>query len=207
MFEAWEFRKNDVDARACMERRIPIVGVNERHPCVDVFSYLGPLCVKLLHDAGLSVYGNRIALLCDNPFAPYIIAALQGLGARVSAYENVMAVPADTWDGVIVALRPASELRVAGNGARWLSRVAPKAVILQLWGDIDRDTFRLEGLPVWPPHPPKPGHMAVLLSAIGPEPIVRLQAGGLRAAEWVYRRGPITSCGIAQLVTCNVDMQ
>jgi hypothetical protein len=45
MFEAWEFRASDIDLPACRERAIPIVGVNERHPSVDVFSYLGPLCV------------------------------------------------------------------------------------------------------------------------------------------------------------------
>jgi hypothetical protein len=42
--------------------------------------------------------------------------------------------------------------------------------------------------------------MAILLSAIGPDPIVRLQTGGLRAAEWVFRGGAATPDGIAQLV-------
>jgi hypothetical protein len=42
--------------------------------------------------------------------------------------------------------------------------------------------------------------MAVLLSEIGPEPIVRLQAGGLRAAEWIRRGGAASSDGFAQLV-------
>jgi hypothetical protein len=42
--------------------------------------------------------------------------------------------------------------------------------------------------------------MGILLSAIGPEPVIRLQAGGLRAAEIVFRRGEVTPDGIAQLV-------
>jgi hypothetical protein len=41
--------------------------------------------------------------------------------------------------------------------------------------------------------------MAVLLSEIGPDAVVRLQAGGLRAAEWVRRGLPVTAGGLAQL--------
>ena len=42
--------------------------------------------------------------------------------------------------------------------------------------------------------------MAILLSAIGPDPIVRLQTGGLRAAEAVFRGGSVSPNGFAQLV-------
>ena len=42
--------------------------------------------------------------------------------------------------------------------------------------------------------------MGILLSTIGPESIVRLQAGGLRAAEWVARGGTASPDGVAQLV-------
>jgi hypothetical protein len=42
--------------------------------------------------------------------------------------------------------------------------------------------------------------MGVMLSDIGPEPIVRLQTGGLRAAEWINRGGAELPDGFAQLV-------
>jgi hypothetical protein len=147
---------------------------------VDVFSYLGPLCVKLLHDAGLPIYKNRIAVLCDNAFGPYITRALKGLGGLVTRFEGVGALTSDVWDCVVVALEPRSELRLDGEEAKRLARVAPGAVVAQFWGDIDRDALSSEGIPAWPRRAPKPGHMAVLLSALGPEPIIRLQAGGLR---------------------------
>jgi hypothetical protein len=200
MFEAWEFRESDIDLGACKARGIPIVGVNERHPSVDVFSYLGPLCVKLIHDAGLPIYGNRIAVLCDNAFNPYITRALEGLGGLVTSFEGASALTSEAWDCVVVALEPRSKPRLDRENAKQLARVAPGAVVAQFWGDIDRDALSLERIPVWPRRAPKTGHMAVLLSALGPEPVIRLQAGGLRAAEWVYRQCAITSTGIAQLV-------
>jgi hypothetical protein len=48
-------------------------------------------------------------------------------------------------------------------------------------------------VPVWPPEAPPPGHMGVLPSAVGPEPIVRLQAGGLKVGE-VLARGLDQAC-------------
>lgn len=207
MFEAWEFRAADIDLAACIERRIPVVGVNERHPAVDVFSYLGPLCVKQLHDCGLAVHGNRLALLCDNAFADWIRRGLSAMGADVDLYTRCDEISSDAWDAIIVALRPRTGFDIKEADVRHLAAVSPPGVaVVQFWGDIDRKALTAHGLCAWPPVPPSPGHMGILLSAIGPEPIVRLQAGGLRAAELVYRghrsplNGPAPS-SIAQFVT------
>jgi hypothetical protein len=201
MFEAWELRPQDIDLQACAQRGIPVVGVNERHQEVDVFSFLGPLCAKHLHDCGLAVYRNRIALVCDNGFAEPIIRGLVGLGARVDVFASVAAMHREEWDAVVVALLPAREPRIGHAEARHLATVIPpEALIVQFWGDVNRHAAMSHNLNVWPTRPPSAGHMAVLLSEIGPEPIVRLQAGGLRAAEWIRRGGAASSDGFAQLV-------
>jgi hypothetical protein len=62
--------------------------------------------------------------------------------------------------------------------ARW-----PGCLVAQYWGDLDRLALEALHLPVWPESAPAPGHMGVLPSAVGPDPIVRLQAGGLKVAE------------------------
>ncbi|UPK32331.1 hypothetical protein IVB18_29055 [Bradyrhizobium sp. 186] len=202
MFEAWEFRPEDLDMEACLRRGIPIVGVNERHPSVDVFSFLGPLCVKQLHDCGLSAYKNRIAVLCDNDFVGPLRAGLASSGASVDTFDNVQAVYRDEWDAIIVALRPAAEPRIGSPEAIHLAACAPPgAIVVQFWGDMDRTVLSANGLGVWPTAPPGLGHMGILLSEIGPEPVVRLQAGGLRAAECVRRSRTVSTDGFAQIVT------
>jgi len=60
-------------------------------------------------------------------------------------------------------------------------------IVVQYWGDVDRKALAHARIPVWPPQEPTAGHMGVLLSAIGPEPIVRLQAGGLKVGEVLAR--------------------
>lgn len=201
MFEAWEFRENDIDLAACAQRNIPIVGVNERHPSVDVFSFLGPLCVKQLLSCGFPVYSNRVALLCDNDFAEPIRKGLAGLGASLATFSAVREIFRAPWDAIVVALKPAIEQRIGHCEALYLATVAPPGTtVVQFWGDIDRAASIAHGLNIWPPEPPSLGHMGALLSEIGPEPIVRLQTGGLRAAEWIFRgRGALPN-GFAQLI-------
>lgn len=203
MYETWEFRAADIDLAVCRRRGIPVVGVNERHPAVDVFAFLGPLAIHQLHSAGIPVYGSRILVLCDNPFAPYIARALTRLDAAVEVAADSAGLPTGEWDAVLVALRPQAGAVIDRAGAALLAERAPGAVLVQFWGDVDRPALAERGIPVWPPAAPRPGHMAVFMSDIGPDPAIRLQTGGLRAAELVWRNGPEASRpdGIAVLLT------
>jgi hypothetical protein len=187
MYEAWEFRASDVDLRACRRHGVCVAGTDERHPAVGVFSYLGPMAVKLLHDAGVAVYRSNVLVLCDNPFAPFIEAGLQGCGAAVTVRDRLPGRGEGDYDAVLVAARPGpapvlGESEAAAIAARW-----PGAVVAQFWGDIDRAALDRVGVPSWPVEAPAPGHMGVLPSAVGPEPIVRLQSGGLKVGELLWR--------------------
>jgi hypothetical protein len=190
MYEAWEYRDTDVDIQACRSRGIMVAGTNERHPAVDVFSFLGLMAVKQLHDAGVAVYGSRVLLLCDNAFGPFISQCLAGCGAAVTQARTVSAdvVPGGC-DAVVVALQPRAGFVLQAGDAAVLAKSAPGAPVVQYWGDVDRAALASAGVGVWPPREPEKGHMAILPSAIGPEPIVRLQAGGLKVGE-ILARGP-----------------
>jgi hypothetical protein len=195
MYEAWEFRPSDIDLAACARHGVAVAAVNERHSSIDVFSYLGPILARFIFSAGFSVYANRIAVLCDNHFAPFLCRTLEEMGASVTLAIEPSHLQADDWDVVVVALRPGIKPVIDEAVAALLARVAPGAAVIQFWGDIDRNALRQQGIEVWPTLPPRRGHMAVLMSDIGPEPVIRLQAGGLRAAELVHRnKGMICSC-------------
>jgi hypothetical protein len=184
MYESWEFRGSDVDLDACMARGIVVAGTNERHPDVDVFSFLGEMAVMQLHDAGIAVNASHVLLLCDNDFRPYIVHGLKSSGADVTESHALVAdAITPQCDAVIVALRPREDPVVAADDAALLSRLAPGAVLVQYWGDVDRAALTAAGVPVWPVEPPRAGHMGILPSAVGPEPIVRLQAGGLKVGQ------------------------
>jgi hypothetical protein len=189
MYEAWELRDADLDLAACRARGIQLAGTNERIPQVDVFSYLGIMATKLLLDAGVSVYGSRILVLCDNPFAPFIERGLSGAYATVELAKDLESAVAGTgpFDAVLVAMTPRKEPVIDAGGVAAIAARWPGAVLAQYWGDVDRDAVAAAGLPVWPERAPHAGHMAILPSGVGPESIVRLQSGGLKVGEVLLR--------------------
>ena len=187
MYEAWEVRADDVDVAACIRRGISVAGTNERHPAVDVFSYLGIMATKLLLDAGIAVYGCTVVLCCDNPFEPYIRAGLVQAGAVVESTQRLDAAAAADCDAVLVALLPKGEPVIGRREAALIAARWPGAVVTQCWGDIDRSALAAAGVECWPRSAPPAGHMAILPAAVGPEATVRLQAGGLKVGEVLLR--------------------
>lgn len=189
MYEAWEFRPEDVDLNICHLKGIQVAGVNERHPAVDVFSFLGIMAVKLLLDAGIAVYTSNILLLCDNPFREFIQHGLVQAGATVDTVDSLVAASTNkNYDAILVALQPQVEPRLGAQDAAIIAKYWAGTVVAQYWGDIERSAFAAQNIPVFPEIKPKLGHMGILPSAVGPEPIVRLQTGGLKAAEVIWRQ-------------------
>jgi hypothetical protein len=189
MYEAWEFRAEDIDLAVCHQRGIKVAGVNERHPAVDVFSFLGIMAVKLLLDAGVSVYTSSILVLCDNPFSSFIEQGLVSAGAEVDIVASLSEAPFNkSYDAIVVALHPQSEPVLSAKDAAMIAKYWSGALLAQYWGDLDRAAFLDHGISICPDVEPKPGHMGILPSAVGPEPIIRLQTGGLRAAEVTWRQ-------------------
>jgi hypothetical protein len=188
MYESWEFRPADLDLDACRHRRIPVAGTNENHPAVDVLASTGNMAIKQLHDAGIAVYGSRIVLLCDNSFASFIARTLRNVGADVVLVSQLTAEAlTPPCDAVLLALTPKGGVQLNAADVMLIRGLAEGAVIVQYWGDADRAAIAAAQVPVWPAEAPRAGHMGVLPSAIGPEPVVRLQAGGLKVGELLAR--------------------
>jgi len=188
MFEAWEVEagRHDVDLVALRDLGIEHAGTNERHPAIDVFSYLGPMAVFALHQAGFPVYRTRIAVWCDNPFRSYIVDGLERMGAYVhpaALLEELLESPDGApFEVLLVAVTPTGR-PVLSDDVERLVRRSPEVTVVQYWGDVDRESLHEHDVQCWPVTAPAAGHMAVLPSAIGFDPIVRLQAGGLKVAE------------------------
>lgn len=186
MYESWELeaRAGDVDIAALSAHHIAFAGTNERHPHVDVFSYLGMMAVWQLAQAGVAVHRSRIALICDNEFATYVGLGLTRAGAHVLLRSHILDLPdTESFDAILIAQTPRTGDVIDAIEAHRIGRCWPGAPVVQFWGDLDRAALAEAGVGVWPPQAPPRGHMGVLPSDIGPEAIVRLQCGGLKVAQ------------------------
>ncbi|MDP4260897.1 MAG: hypothetical protein Q8941_00085 [Bacteroidota bacterium] len=206
MYEAWEWRDADMDINYIRKRGFKIGATNERHPEVDVFNYLGDMAVKQIFDAGICPYKNKFILLCNNDFGPYIAKVVakvcDGLAVidknenkGMYNFDNVewignfpeVKIPAKYKDAeaVIFTAYPFDQDWIGENTPLSIKQIKAELddpFILRYAGDVDPRTLDMEGVRYFPAHVHS-GHMGVLPSAIGYDPIIRLQAGGLKAGE------------------------
>lgn len=206
MYEAWEWRDGDVDMDICIEKNIRIGATNERHPEVDVFNYLGDMALKMIFDAGLCPYKNNFILLCNNDFGPFIAKVLSkvceniGVCDTAENKEKYKEMKID-WlgnfpdfkagekykkcDAVLFTAYPFENTWIGNDTApitiKKLKEELDNPFILRYAGHIDEDACKNK-INFHPEHV-HAGHMGILPSAIGFDPIIRLQSGGLKAGQ------------------------
>lgn len=210
MYEAWEWRDADMDINYIRKRGFRIGATNERHPQVDVFNYLGDMALKQIFDAGLCPYKNKFILLCNNDFGPYISKVLScvcdGL-AIIDKDENKERYNLEQvdWIGgfpelkipelyrdaeaVIFTAYPFDQDWIGEGTAVSIHQIKSQLsdpVILRYCGDVNESVLENKGIRFFPKHVHS-GHMGVLPSAIGYDPIIRLQAGGLKVGELLLK--------------------
>ena len=220
MYEAWEWRDADMDINYIRERGFKIGATNERHPEVDVFNYLGDMAVKQIFDAGTCPYKNKFVLLCNNDFGPFMAKVIarncEGL-AVIDKDENKHRYDLDTIDwlggfpnvsipekyvdaeAIIFTAYPFDQTWI-GNGTPisvdQIRQQFKDPLILRYAGDVDPEALKSKGVRYYPEHVHS-GHMGILPAAIGDDPTLRLQAGGLKVGEALisgnhhYKNSPI----------------
>lgn len=211
MYEGWEWRDADLDIAYCKTKDIIVGATNERHPDVDVFNYLGDMALKMIFDAGFCPYKNTYILLCNNDFGPFIAKVLSKVCGSLGVCDTLENKPKYEgmnidWLGnfpgldipekyrkteaIVFTAYPFdkpwigdSSLPVAVDK---IKAAAPGAVLLRYAGDIDEGLCK-KHITVYPEHVHS-GHMGILPSAVGPDPIVRLQSGGLKVGELLLKK-------------------
>lgn len=204
MYEDWEFRNEDLDLDFCHLNNINVVATNERHHNIDVFSYLGELAIKQIHDSGKCVYGNKFIVISNNDFGPYIANTLYKIASKVgvidlnkrkSFYSKEidwlgefpnLNIPLNYNDveAIIFTAYPFDQTWFSNGGELDINQFSKLNVpfVLRYAGDIDLELFKENKINYFP-EVVKSGHMGILLSDIGYDSIINLQAGGLKVAE------------------------
>lgn len=206
MYEAWEWRKEDLDINYIKKRNFKIAATNERHPDIDVFNYLGELAVKQLFDSGCCLYGNKFILLCNNDFGPYIAKTVSLLCDRLAvidlaenkekyAFKNIdwvsnypdFVIPESYKDAeaIIFTGYPFDKTWIGENAPIQIDKIKTALsdpLIIRYAGDVDLEKLQKTGVRYYPEFV-QSGHMGILPSEIGYDSTIRLQAGGLKVGE------------------------
>lgn len=203
MYEAWELRPGDVAIETCRQRGVRVVAVDEHHRLIDSFKWCGPLATKLVTTAGVSPSGRSVLVVGSDPFAPVVAKALESAGGRVVTVDELDSVDsASQFDAVVhTDLVPSRSISNA-DGWQRLAASSPDAVVAQFTGGLPYDFIASLGLSLYPAHDVPARTMGWSLAAQGSDPVVRLFAGGLKAAVEVLR--PSQAVGVAQVVVAGL---
>lgn len=194
MCEAWEFRKGDVDLAACREKGIVVMATNEDYPGLNIFAYSVWLCMKMLLAAQIEVYKSTMVVVSIDKFGQTIEQQLARSGAFVHLVSNLRCVPEQELanaDALIVADYTRDDVIIGQNGdltSHDLASIAPHITVIQFAGRVDVETLNQSGICIYPGITLRSHQMAMTLGSLGPKPVIKLHAAGLKVGELMWRK-------------------
>lgn len=188
MYEAWEFRAQDVDLSYCKIKNIKVAGTWENHPKIKVFNYCGMLAVKMALEAGFEITGNNIIVWSDDHFGEVISQKFKDEKASViqtvqiaDFYNNLASV-----DFVFLADYDESGKYFGKDGIfdiKKIKELNPDISFIHLYGNIDIEFINSNNISIFPQQNGHAQVMTYTLGHVGLIPILRLQVAGLKVAQ------------------------
>jgi len=222
MYENWELRNSDIDLDYCKNNDILVAGTNEQHPDIDMYGYLGDMCMKLILDSGNCLYNSTLVLLSNNDFGPSIVQKIAPLVKRIGIIDtnirkkkyssldnadwlgtfptlNISKKYSDA-DAIILSAYPFDHTWIGNVSEITIKTIKSKfssPLILRFMGDIDTNDLDHADISYYPSYV-NSGHMGILPSDIGYDPVIRLQTAGLKVGQLLSQN--IFSSSLVQLL-------
>ena len=188
MFEAWEFRNEDIDLALCKTHNIKVGGTWENHPAIKVFDYCGMLGVKMSLDAGFEVTGNNIIVWSDDDFGKTISAKFKNEGANVTTttHLDVFYEQLPQTDFVFLADYHEERTYFGESGLfdhQKILSLNNDIVFVHLYGNISLDFCLKNNIHISPSTNGYAKLMTHTLGYVGLIPILKLQVAGFKVAQ------------------------
>ncbi len=196
MCEAWETRNSDIDVEYCKSKKIMIAGTWENHPDLKIFNGCGPLAVKMALEEGFEVYQNNIFVWSGDHFGDVISASFKKFGAGKVILSNKLSdlyLYAKELDFIFFCDYKEKREIIGNNGfidMLKIKKLNPELGIIHLYGKIDSEYLRRHKFIVYPNKPGFASIMTKTLAHLGPTPIIKLHAAGLKVGELLLKEKP-----------------
>jgi hypothetical protein len=186
MWETWEYRKEDLDLDACMNRGIKVYGTNESDARLRTLEYIGYTVLYLLLDRKYSPFSVNILLLgCSNFSDPIIKVLIQNNYTYTHLSEYDSAPPElDDFDVIVIAEHSKSDLLVGNNGFIHPEQLEPEKYVIHICGNVQFDALQCR---TTPEHPASFGYMSYTTDYIDNQSVVDLHTAGLKVAEGMLK--------------------
>ncbi len=193
MFEKWEWREGDIDKSFCDKKGILIGGTWESYELLKVFDYGGPLAAKVCFEAGFEIRRNKVIIWSSDDWGKVIEKAFNTFEVKqlVRTVEtNVLYENVEDADFILFCDYN-DERQLIGKGGiidiKKLKDKNPAIKIVHLMGNINTDFLKHYSIPVYPERQGYAQIMTFTLAYLGMTPLIKLQSGGFKVAECLYR--------------------
>ncbi len=199
MYEAWEWRPEDLDLAECRRMGIPVLATNEEHERLQTMRFVGHLSLKLLFELRIEIFGSRIVVLGSGKFGSAVAKSLRDGGSSVNYMvtespdvlkKKEVLEALRHCDGVVVAEHVCREQLIGPSGpisGKDLRTLNPSLVLAHIAGNVDQEDIRSSGIRYRPEVFARPGYMSVTTAYLGPRPGIDLHTAGLKIGEIMAR--------------------
>jgi hypothetical protein len=205
MYDASEFRTQDIDLEACRRKNIAVVGTNEGSSFINFYPYIGMMALKLLFNLGCEIYRSEIALLGSRFIGNSIAKTLETLGMnfdwftptgrerrkRCYPYSQLrMLLSKEHLDALVCAEFWDQRVLIGKKAAISFARLRgryPGVRLGHICGKIDGKDLKQSGIRFLPQRLAGVHHLSYQLADLGYKPVMELNGMGLRAGAIVTR--------------------
>ena len=191
MFESWEIRKKDIDIDSCSKRNIKVAGTWENHPKLLVFDYVKELTIKLIHDAGYEIQGNKFIVWSKDHFGEMAKKGLISNGAKevlIIDHPDKLLKELDNVDVIFFCDYNEKRPYFGENGIINLQKLTNKNChfgIVHLNGELNYKFVQENNIKVYPEINGQTSKMTHTLSYVGLKPVMKLLAAGFKVGQEV----------------------
>ncbi len=201
MWETWEFRESDLDIVACQKKKIPVIGTNEYYPPTSMTLTIGLFGVKILFDMKVPVGNCKVVLIGGKIPAMQIAQLYENIGIgfvwfsptgterknNCFSYTELKKIKELKYIDAFVCAEHSDPFLIAGeNGGitfKEIFEAHPHAPWGHVVGNIDAEELKKSGLSYFPQTIMPFGHQTYGTENIGYEPVIQLNACGLKVGE------------------------
>lgn len=206
MWLASEFRSEELDLPACIEKGILVMGTNEYHPSLNLFNSIGFKICKLLFYTGFSVYNDKFLLISSgdmgNSISDFFInnsisfervvfddetpeRYRKFVCDRTEIINNL-----DKYDAIIVAELCHNVDILSADGfisTKLLKKQNPLVQIIHTYGSVNIDDILREAISIYPPDPKPFPYGTACADYLADKPVLDLITAGLKVGEVMAR--------------------
>lgn len=180
MWEPWEYRPDELDIDACVEKGIKVYGTNESDERLKTMDYIGYIILYWLLAKKISPFSGKILVVGTDKFVTPIANVLHSNNYFFDVIQNYANKPkVSNYNCIVIAEYKTDDLIIGDNKALIQNTETQNHLIIHISGNIKLKEYS-NCIPVKPKNIP---YMSFTTDFIDNKAVIDLHTAGLKVGE------------------------